>query len=94
MDPAWILLQTPIFRDLSVRDVEELLPDLRERSYARGETVWIEGDRAEVFVVLAEGQLQGVPGEPQWARGDPERVPGGSRSPARWDCSTRSASGG
>jgi CRP-like cAMP-binding protein len=58
MDPAGILLQTPIFRDLSVQDVEELLPDLRERSYARGQTVWIEGDRAKVMVVLAEGQLK------------------------------------
>jgi hypothetical protein len=46
MDPAGILLQTPIFRDLSVHDVEKLLPDLRERTYARGQTVWIEGDRA------------------------------------------------
>jgi hypothetical protein len=30
MDPAGILLQTPIFRDLSTQDVEELLPELRE----------------------------------------------------------------
>lgn len=58
MDPPGILLQTPIFRDLSVQDVEELLPDLREHRYARGQTVWIEGDRAEVIVVLAEGQLK------------------------------------
>jgi CRP-like cAMP-binding protein len=58
MDPAGILLQTPIFRDLSVPDVEELLPDLRERRYARGQTVWMEGDRAEVIVVVAEGQLK------------------------------------
>jgi CRP/FNR family cyclic AMP-dependent transcriptional regulator len=58
MDPAGILLQTPILRDLSVQDVEELLPDLREHRYARGQTVWIEGDRAEVIVVLAEGQLK------------------------------------
>jgi CRP-like cAMP-binding protein len=58
MDPAGILLQTPIFRDLPVHDVEELLPDLRERTYARGQTVWIEGDRAEVLVVLVEGQLK------------------------------------
>jgi CRP/FNR family transcriptional regulator, cyclic AMP receptor protein len=58
MDSVGILLQTPIFRDLSVQDVEELLPDLRERRYARGQTVWIEGDRAEVMIVLAEGQLK------------------------------------
>lgn len=58
MDQAGILLQTPIFRDLSVPDVEELLPDLVERRYARGQSVWLEGDRADVVVVLAEGQLK------------------------------------
>ena len=51
-------LQTPIFRNLATQDVEELLPDLHERRYARGQTVWIEGDRADVMVVLAEGQLK------------------------------------
>lgn len=58
MDSATILRQTSIFRDLSVPDVEELLPDLIERSYARGQTVWLEGDPADVLVVLAEGQLK------------------------------------
>lgn len=58
VDPAGILLQAQIFRDLSTSDVEELLPDLRERRYARGEAVWLEGDRAEVLVVVAAGQLK------------------------------------
>jgi CRP-like cAMP-binding protein len=58
MDPAGILLQTPIFRDLSVPDVEELLPDLRDRRYDHGQPVWIEGDRAEELVIVAEGQLK------------------------------------
>ena len=58
MDPVGILLQTPIFRDLSAPDVEELLPDLRERSYARGESLWVEGDRTDVLFIVAEGQLK------------------------------------
>jgi CRP-like cAMP-binding protein len=58
VDPAGILLQTPIFCDLSVQNVEELLPDLRERTYARGQPVWVEGDRAEELVIVAKGQLK------------------------------------
>ncbi|NNH68989.1 Crp/Fnr family transcriptional regulator [Nocardia uniformis] len=58
MDRAAILLQTSIFRDLSIPDVEELLPDLRERTYDRGQVVWVEGAQAEELVVVAEGQLK------------------------------------
>jgi CRP/FNR family transcriptional regulator len=58
MDPIGILLQTPLFRDLSARDVEELLPDLRERDFARGESVWLEGDPADALYFIAEGQLK------------------------------------
>ena len=58
MDPVGILLQTPIFRDLSAPDVEELLPDLRERSFARDESVWLEGDPSDSLYIIAEGQLK------------------------------------
>ncbi len=58
MDPAGILLQTSIFRDLSVPDVDELRSDLSLRSFGRGQAVWLEGDRADALVVLAEGQLK------------------------------------
>ncbi len=58
VDPVGILRQTPIFRDLSVQDIEELLPDVRQRTYDRGQTVWLEGDRADDLVVVAEGQLK------------------------------------
>lgn len=58
MDPTGILLQTSIFGDLAAEDVEELLPDVRERTYGRGESVWLEGDPADAVVVLAEGQLK------------------------------------
>jgi CRP-like cAMP-binding protein len=58
MDPAWILMQTPIFRGVARPDVEELLPHLTERRYDAGETVWIEGDSAEALYVIAEGMLK------------------------------------
>jgi CRP/FNR family transcriptional regulator len=58
VDRIAVLLQTPIFGDLSERDVEELLPALRERAYARGESVWLEGDPADSLHFLAEGQVK------------------------------------
>lgn len=58
MDPVGILLQTPIFQDLAPEDVEDLLPDIRERRFAKGEVVWIEGDPADDLLVVAEGQLK------------------------------------
>ncbi len=58
MDPVGTLLRTPIFQDLAPEDVEDLLPDIRERRYAKGEIVWIEGDPAEDLLVVAEGQLK------------------------------------
>jgi CRP-like cAMP-binding protein len=58
VDPAQVLLRTPIFQDLAEADVQELLPDVRERRYARGESVWIEGDTATVLCVVADGQLK------------------------------------
>ena len=58
VDRTGVLLQAAIFHDLSERDVEELLPELRERAYGRGESVWMEGDPADSLFFLAEGQLK------------------------------------
>lgn len=58
MDRAGVLLQTPIFRDLTRSDVEELLPHLTERRYDVDESVWIEGDPADALYVIAEGALK------------------------------------
>jgi len=52
------MLQTSIFRDLSVPDVDELRPDLIVRNFGRGQSVWLEGDPADALVILAEGQLK------------------------------------
>jgi len=58
VDHARVLLRTSIFQDLAVSDVEELVPDVRELAYARGEPVWLEGDSATVLCVVAEGQVK------------------------------------
>jgi len=58
MDPAGILLQTSLFGDLRQKDVEELLPEVNERSLDRGESLWVEGDPALALYVLVEGQLK------------------------------------
>lgn len=58
MDLAGILLQTPIFRDLSREDVAELLPHLTERQCDAGEAVWFEGDPVDALYVLAAGTVK------------------------------------
>jgi CRP-like cAMP-binding protein len=58
MDLAGVLQETPIFRDLTRADLEEIVPHLVERRYAGGQTVWMEGDPADALYVLAEGALK------------------------------------
>lgn len=58
MDLAGVLQQTPIFRDLTRRDLEEIVPHPVQRRYAAGQTVWVEGDPADALYVLAEGTLK------------------------------------
>ena len=58
MDPTGILLQTSAFGDLTAVDVEELLPEVSERTYAAGQSMWVEGDPALALFVVAEGQVK------------------------------------
>lgn len=58
MDLAGVLQQTPIFRDLSRAELEEIVPHLVERRYDAGQTVWVEGDPAKELYILAEGALK------------------------------------
>jgi len=58
VDPVGILRQAPVFGQLASEDIERLLPHLRERHYARGEPLWVEGDPVESIHILAEGQLK------------------------------------
>lgn len=56
--PSDALLRTEIFAGLQQRDLEELVPHLRQLSFARGEVVWSEGDSATALYVVASGQLK------------------------------------
>lgn len=58
MDPVEVLLRAPVFRDLRRSDVEELRPHLHRREFARGESVWVEGARADALYVVVSGQLK------------------------------------
>jgi len=58
MDLARVLQQTPIFRDLTLRDLDEIVPHLHERRYDAGQAVLVEGDPAEALYVVAEGALK------------------------------------
>ena len=58
MDRTRILKETSLFRGLPDHEVAELSHDVRERSFARGQTVWVEGDPADALYVVAEGQLK------------------------------------
>jgi CRP/FNR family transcriptional regulator len=58
VDPTSVLLLVPMFRDLDRDAVSELLPHLRERRYAAGQCVWVEGDPADSLYVIAEGVLK------------------------------------
>lgn len=47
-----------MFEGLPREDLEELRPHLVERSFASGESVWIEGDPATALYVVGQGQLK------------------------------------
>jgi CRP-like cAMP-binding protein len=58
VDLSEVLLRTPIFRGLTREDVAELLPSVRQRSFARGEALWHEGDPATELYIVARGQAK------------------------------------
>ena len=58
VDREQVLLRTSVFGGLTAADLEELTPHLRERRFARGESVWLEGDESDAVYVVAEGQLK------------------------------------
>jgi CRP-like cAMP-binding protein len=56
--PAQALLRTTIFGDVLPKDVEELLPFVRQIDFSRGQTVWSEGDPSDALYVVVAGQLK------------------------------------
>jgi len=58
MDPTGILLRTQLFGGLTAADLEDLAPDIGERSFDRDQPLWLEGDPALALYVVAEGQVK------------------------------------
>ncbi|MCC7517991.1 MAG: cyclic nucleotide-binding domain-containing protein [Verrucomicrobiae bacterium] len=53
-----LLKRTPLFADLSLRELIELLPLIHERSYGDGETVMAQGEPGLGLYVLMRGEVE------------------------------------
>lgn len=56
IDP--ILSITPLFQGLSVQQRDEISAIAVDRRYQRGELIFMEGDKADGFYIVAEGQVK------------------------------------
>ena len=52
------LARAPLFSDLPVAEIERLGALLRPRRYARGEVIFLEGDRGDSLCLIAEGSIR------------------------------------
>ena len=53
-----ILSDTPLFQGLSSDQIEEVSAIAVERNYGRGESIFMEGDAADGFYIVAHGQVK------------------------------------
>ena len=53
-----ILSDTPLFQGLSSDQIEEVSAIVVERNYGRGESIFMEGDAADGFYIVAHGQVK------------------------------------
>lgn len=53
-----ILSVTPLFKGLSERQLDEISSIAVERQYGRGESIFMEGDGADGFYIVAAGQVK------------------------------------
>ena len=53
-----ILSDTPLFKGLSPDQIEEVGAIAVERNYGRGESIFMEGDEADGFYIVADGQVK------------------------------------
>ncbi len=58
MDVVPVLLRTRLLGDSSADDVAELVPHVRERSFAAHQVMWVEGDPVDGLYVLVEGMIK------------------------------------
>src|SRR5919202_291145 len=57
VDPA-LLGSVPLFANLAVQDLEQLVRDLRRRRYARGQIVFASGDPGDNLYVIESGRVK------------------------------------
>jgi CRP-like cAMP-binding protein len=57
VDPA-LLGSVPLFANLAVQDLEQLVRDLRRRRYARGQIVFAAGDPGDNLYVIESGRVK------------------------------------
>ena len=53
-----ILAITPLFKGLSARQLDEIAAIAIDRRYKRGESIFLEGDAADGFYIVAHGQVK------------------------------------
>lgn len=53
-----ILSETPLFNGLSAEQLDEIGSIAVERRYSRGEAIFMEGDKADGFYIVADGQIK------------------------------------
>ena len=58
MDPVSVLRRTALFDGFSPADLEELMPGVTARPYARGAYIFHEGDPGRSLFVLSHGQVK------------------------------------
>ncbi len=52
------LLDTPLFKGLSKSQVDEICAIVVDRQYRRGQSIFMEGDEADGFYIVADGQVK------------------------------------
>lgn len=52
------LSATPLFKGLSQKELDEIGTIVKKRMYKRGESIFMEGDVADGFYIVAEGQVK------------------------------------
>jgi CRP/FNR family transcriptional regulator, cyclic AMP receptor protein len=56
--PVDLIQRVPLFADLGRRDVEQIANSMKERNFAEGETLTVEGRGGVGFFVIEDGQAR------------------------------------
>jgi CRP/FNR family transcriptional regulator, cyclic AMP receptor protein len=58
MSPAELLKRVPLFADLEDRELQEIAGSMKQRTFARGQEIAVEGERGVGFFVIEDGQAR------------------------------------